>query len=127
MKTLSVRQPWAWLIVHGLKDIENRTWKTKFRGKCLVHASKTVDNVGWERALSVEAIEKGRIIIPRIHSIEKGGIVGEIEIVDCVDHSGSNWYSGPYGFVIRNAKTLPFMACKGQLGFFDVDYKENKP
>jgi hypothetical protein len=40
MKALSIRQPWAWLIVNGYKDIENRSWATKFRGPVLIHAAK---------------------------------------------------------------------------------------
>lgn len=40
MKALSIRQPWAWLIVNGFKDIENRSWDTKYRGLVLIHASK---------------------------------------------------------------------------------------
>ena len=32
MKTLTIKQPWATLIAMGIKDIENRTWPTKFRG-----------------------------------------------------------------------------------------------
>jgi len=40
MKAISIRQPWAWLIVNGYKDIENRSWPTKFRGRVLIHASK---------------------------------------------------------------------------------------
>lgn len=50
-----------------------------------------------------------------------GGIVGEVEIVDCVDESESPWFFGKFGFVLRNAKPLPFRAHKGRLGFFDVD------
>ena len=45
MKALSIKQPWAWLIVNGYKDIENRTWKTNYRGTFLVHASKGFDDV----------------------------------------------------------------------------------
>lgn len=41
MKALSIKQPWASLIAHGIKDIENRTWATKYRGKVLIHASGT--------------------------------------------------------------------------------------
>ncbi|MNQ62267.1 ASCH domain protein [compost metagenome] len=40
MKALSIRQPWAWLIIHGGKDVENRSWHTKHRGRFLVHAAK---------------------------------------------------------------------------------------
>lgn len=39
MKALSIKQPWASLIAQGIKDIENRTWKTKFRGRIFIHAS----------------------------------------------------------------------------------------
>src|SRR5437016_10859136 len=50
MKALSVRQPWAWLIVNGHKDIENRSWQTKFRGKLLIHAGQRFDPKGVEAA-----------------------------------------------------------------------------
>ena len=43
MKALTIKQPWASLIAHGVKDIENRTWKTKYRGKILIHAAATWD------------------------------------------------------------------------------------
>ena len=36
---LSIRQPWAWLIAHGWKNIENRTWPTGYRGRFLIHAA----------------------------------------------------------------------------------------
>jgi hypothetical protein len=39
MKALSIRQPWAWLIIAGIKDIENRRWATNHRGPILVHAA----------------------------------------------------------------------------------------
>ena len=42
MKALSIRQPWAWLIVNGYKDIENRTWSTDFSGRAYVNAGKRV-------------------------------------------------------------------------------------
>lgn len=40
MKYLTVRQPWAWLLVNGHKDIENRSWPTKYRGPLLIHAAQ---------------------------------------------------------------------------------------
>lgn len=36
MKAITIRQPWASLIVHGIKDIENRSWQTNFRGRVLI-------------------------------------------------------------------------------------------
>ena len=50
MKALSIRQPWAWLILHGGKDIENRDWATRFRGRVLIHASKGVTQDEWSDA-----------------------------------------------------------------------------
>jgi hypothetical protein len=50
MKALSIRQPWAWLIVKGYKDIENRTWATKLRGRVFVHASKGMTRAEYEDA-----------------------------------------------------------------------------
>ena len=47
MKALSIQQPWAFLIVNGLKDIENRDWSTTFRGLIYVHAGKTLDTEGY--------------------------------------------------------------------------------
>lgn len=44
---LTVQQPWAWLIVKGYKPIENRTWRTDFRGRLVIHAGKTFDTAGY--------------------------------------------------------------------------------
>jgi hypothetical protein len=49
-----------------------------------------------------------------------GGIVGVATIVDCVSNSGSEWFNGPYGFVLRDARSIPLVPCKGALSFFDV-------
>lgn len=62
------------------------------------------------------AIESGLTF----HSIDRGGIVGSIEITDCVMRSESRWFIGPIGFVLRDPQPLPFVACSGRLGFFDV-------
>ena len=114
MKALSIRQPWAWLIANGYKDVENRSWPTRFRGPFLIHAGKRIDQEGlaWVRrttwALSLPS------------QFETGGIVGRAEIVDCVDAFDSFWFFGPYGFVIENARPVRFVAVRGQLGFFSV-------
>ena len=111
MKALSIIQPWAWLIVSGHKDIENRNWPTRFRGPVLIHAGKKLD---------VESLNYVHGYPNQPREFERGGIVGIAEIVDCVTGSNSPWWSGPYGFVIRNARPLPFVPMRGALGFFDV-------
>lgn len=123
MKALSIRQPWAWLIIHGGKDIENRTWHTKFRGRFLVHASAGCTRKQWAEAVSF-ALEAGLIKhpseVPTIDELQRGGIIGSVELVDSLDTSDSPWYMGEKGFLLRNPKPLPFSAYKGQLGFFCV-------
>lgn len=129
MKALSIRQPWAHLIVNGYKDIENRDWPTRFRGPVLIHAGKRLTDDDYE-----DCRDTIQIIRQRGHQIETGnpkiaelralcgGIVGIAEIVDCVSKSDSPWFFGTYGFSIKNARPLPFQPLKGQLGFFDVPH-----
>lgn len=52
--------------------------------------------------------------------VELGGIVGMAEIVGCVDVMESEWFTGPWGWVLRNARRLPFYPCRGRLGFFRI-------
>jgi hypothetical protein len=47
-----------------------------------------------------------------------------VEIVDCVRKSDSKWFYGLFGFVLKDPRPLPFMAVRGQLGFFEVNYTE---
>lgn len=101
---LSIRQPWCHRILHEGKDVENRSWPTRFRGAVLIHAAKGVD-----------AEDRGEV---RAKDMPLGGIVGVMEIVDCVSAMDSEWFFGPYGFVIRNARPLKFHPCKGALRFF---------
>lgn len=123
MKALSIRQPWAWLIVHGGKDIENRSWHTKFRGRFLVHAAKGMTSEEYCDGLEF-AIRAGDIRLlrdfPTSQEMQRGGIVGSVELVDSIDTSESPWYMGEKAFVLRDPKPLPFTPLKGQLNFFDV-------
>lgn len=119
MKAISVRQPWAWLIVNGHKDIENRDWITRFRGQVLIHASKGMTRREYADVL-VFARGMG-ITLPAFDDLERGGIVGITTITDCVSASESPWFFGRFGFVLRDSRPLPLSPMKGQLGFFDAD------
>ena len=59
--------------------------------------------------------------MPKYEALPRGGIVGHADIVDCVSKSNSPWFFGEYGFVLENAKPMPFRSIKGKLGFFDVE------
>jgi hypothetical protein len=122
---ISVRQPWAWLIINAGKDIENRDWSTKRRGRVLIHASKSMTRDEYEWAKDFCNIIRTRHAFqchfPNAKSLEHGGIIGSVEIVDCVTNSDSPWFQGRYGFVLRDPQPLPFYPCRGQLGFFRID------
>lgn len=123
MLALSIRQPWAWLIIHGGKDIENRSWPTRVRGRVLVHAAKTCALDDYVSAGVLVGALPGVPLLPRAVDLERGGIIGSVEIVDCVTASASPWFCGPYGFALRDARPLSFRPCRGRLGFFEVpDY-----
>lgn len=117
MKALSIRQPWAWLIVHGGKDIENRSWHTKYRGRFLVHAAKGMTSNEFTQAL-LFCSERG-LPMPDRDDMQRGGIIGSVDLVDSVDQSDSPWYTGEKGFVLRDPKPLPFAPLKGRLNFFN--------
>lgn len=124
MLALSIRQPWCWLILHGGKDIENRAWPTRFRGTFLIHASKGMTRYEYESAVDTARTARrdatGYVHIPPMKEIERGGIVGKADIVDCVERSNSSWFFGQYGFVLANVTPVPFQPWKGSLGFFKV-------
>jgi len=121
---ISVRQPWAWLIIHAGKDIENRCWPTKFRGPVLIHAAKGMTEMEYREACRFMATDS-RLSdalhkLPPMEDLERGGIIGQCEIVDCVTESESPWFMGEFGFVIRNPQPLEFRPFRGALNFFKV-------
>lgn len=125
MRALSIRQPWAWLILNAGKDIENRSWPTRYRGRFLIHASKGMTRSEYDDGCeSLRGL--GHIAMPDFKSLERGGVVGAATIVDCVDHSKSRWFFGDYGFVLTDVRPLSFRAVNGQLGWFDVSITESE-
>lgn len=119
LKVLSIRQPWAHLIIHGGKDVENRTWATKHRGRFLVQASKGLTGPEYWAVCSWLS-ERRLPAPPSLKELQLGGIIGSVELVDCQPSSASPWYMGEVAFVLANPVALPFTECKGRLGFFDA-------
>lgn len=119
---LSIRQPWAWLIVHGHKDIENRDWATNFRGQLLVHAGLTMPRKYYDE-ITAFLRESGHLPadMPAYEELDRGGLVGWTRIVDCRREHPSFWkQEGTHGFVLRDSRPIPFVPFKGRLGFFNV-------
>lgn len=120
MKVLSLKQPFAELVVSGKKIIELRKWNTKFRGEFLIHASKIPDK---------NAMEKFGF-----NELPCGFIVGKAKLVDVKKYNDkeehkkdknkhladSDW--GGYGFVLENIKRIKPVEAKGRLGFWDFEF-----
>ncbi|MEI6077295.1 MAG: ASCH domain-containing protein [Verrucomicrobiota bacterium] len=115
LKAISIRQPWAWLIVNGYKDIENRVWATNVRGPVLIHAGQSKKDTTAE---ALAYIKRKYHVAHLPDTFETGGIVGLAEITGCVENHPSKWFQGPYGWTLAHARRLPFKNCKGQLKFF---------
>jgi len=133
MKALSLTQPMAWAIFHG-KDVENRTWPTKFRGRVYIHASKGFNCLHYNLiALSGLAVLLNEPL-PEPEDYVHGAILGEVDIVDCkyrfpdeVDSLYSPWaMRGQYGFSLENAVEYKVpIPCKGMLGFFSPETRSS--
>ncbi|MGH2666094.1 ASCH domain-containing protein [Flavobacterium sp.] len=140
MKALSIKQPWASLIAHGIKDIENRKWKTNFRGRIYIHASGQItkglysDFLPKEHWKTLTEQQKNDTIC---FSQLTSAIIGEVDIVDCVMNHSSIWaeYTAGYedeGVFIPNQKPIynwvlanpvlydkPILNVKGKLSFWE--------
>lgn len=130
MKTLTINQPFATLIVEGLKEYEFRTWKTNYRGEILIHAGKGVDKKAMKRYeyLGLE--------------YPKGCIIGKATITDCIKiddnarqmlkEKNSIIYSNiidnidwnGYGFKLENVEKLENIEVCGKLSFWEFDYPQ---
>jgi hypothetical protein len=121
MKALTICQPYASAIVHGLKKVENRTWETRYRGLLLIHAGKS-------RAYLENAIAAygSHFLWLRPNSLPFGAIIGRVNLVDCVNEEEGKridpvWANGPFCFVLENPVLFePPIPYKGAQGFFDV-------
>ncbi|MFP4119279.1 MAG: ASCH domain-containing protein [Candidatus Woesearchaeota archaeon] len=122
MKVLSLKQPYAELILSGKKTIEIRSWNTKFRGWFLIHASKTPD----KNAMKSHGYEQ----------LPVGVIVGKAELVGVKEYADQNEFEkdagkhlatidyGRFGFLLDNPKRLPPVEAKGKLGFWEFEYQK---
>ena len=120
MKVLVVRQPWAWLIVNGFKDIENRSRRTEYSGPLLIQASARLPT---KRKLAEDRLYAKKRGADLPEGFETGGIVGMVHLKDWVTSSKSKWFEGPIGWVLSKPKRLRFVPLKGQLGLFDAPRK----
>jgi hypothetical protein len=125
---LSLKQPWATLLVYGRKTIEVRRWPTARRGPVLIHAARVPDLRAEAWALLPDELKEAAQLL--------GGIVGAGELTGCIPYrdlkmfaadrsrhlNDPSWFQGPvlYGFRFAKLKALPFRAYPGWMRFFPV-------
>lgn len=119
MKVLSLKQPFAELILQGKKTIELRKWNTNFRGEFLIHASKNPD---------MQAMRKFGF-----KELPFGFILGKAELVGVKEYQNSEDFKqdqnkhlaseewGNYGFILKNAQRTKPIQAKGALGFWEFE------
>jgi len=128
---LSVKQPWAALLVAGHKVVEIRTWLTRRRGRILIHTGKVPDRRTrvWDLVASDPALRAAADVT--------GGVVGVGELVDCLTYSTPEAFDADrarhlndagsfrpprmYGFAFARVRPVPFLPCPGSTFFFPVD------
>jgi hypothetical protein len=126
---LSLKQPWAALLVHGRKTIEVRRWPTARRGRVLIHAARVSD----------VRLEAWALVPPELRDAAQqvGGIIGVGELTGCLAYrsvelfaadqsrhlNDPSWYQTPvlYGFTFVNCTPLAFRPYPGWMRFFPVE------
>jgi hypothetical protein len=121
MKTLSIIMPWPLLIMNYGKDVENRSWKTDYRGRILVHVSKKphpnyrdiFNHVFFPNLTEEEWREINREWC--------GCIIGSVELVDCVQNFKSPWAEkGMWHWILRDPIPLENpVPVRGSLGLWE--------
>lgn len=144
MKALTVRQPWAWAIINGGKDVENRNRKTNYRGRLYIHAGLGYSEEAeyfpamkqaWKGAAQLLAVERGNMGTLRKQDLflDYGIVIGTADLIDChhvsdcADWAETGSYCSEWAqpatwhWVLANARPIeiPFEA-KGQLGIWNL-------
>lgn len=132
-RALSMLQPWAWMVVQPgaeWKNVENRVKgfsHKSFRGDFLVHATECPKRY-YRGALEWVERRFGRELasqVPEFAELDFGGIIGAARAVGmrdpCEPSAAVPWHMHEqYGFVLTHRRPLPFIECRGHLGFWRV-------
>lgn len=124
-RILTLRQPWAWLVVYGPKAIENRTWWVSYRGPFLIHAGKEMRRRDY-RAVAEFAKERG-VVIPQPTELQFGGIIGSAvleSILEPEDNTGLWSLPHQFGWVLADRTPVEFVPYKGSQGFRHYEHRE---
>jgi ASCH domain len=119
LRALTIRQPWAWAVIHAGKDVENRRWKTSYRGALLIHAANDADPEGAARLLWTMA-DPEAFGQPRAAFEARGAVIGLVYLADILTDSPSRWAEpGCYHWVLEFPSPVePPVSCRGRPGLW---------
>lgn len=118
---ISVRQPWAWALIFGGKDVENRNKAPIGTGNLIgrrisIHAAKGMTRQEYEDA--ADFMSGLGLVCPRPDRLYRGGIIGSVRLDHVTSEYPSRWFFGPRGLVVREPQSCDPVASVGQLGWF---------
>ena len=122
---ISVRQPWAWAVVHGGKDIENRSKSVAGRFRSLagqeiaIHAAYNMADQEYFEA--VEWMARLGVKPPPPDDLWYGGIIGVATVGAVLEKSSSPWFDGPFGVRLEKPRAVDFIGCRGWPGVFKLE------
>lgn len=119
MRALTIRQPFAWAITAGFKDVENRSWAPRIEpGELIaIHAAVAVPDA--DDVERVGKLIRGRATVPEQYDC--GAVVAVARVAKVVTSSRSAWFTGPLGWVLQDVRPLPNpIDCRGQLGLWNL-------
>lgn len=121
MKALSLKQPFAELVVSGKKTIEIRKWNTNFRGEFLIHSSKIPDENNMKK-FGFKDLPCG-FIVGKAKLVDVKKYINDKEFKKDKDkHLATNDF-GRFGFVLKDVRRIKLIPAKGKLNFWNFDLK----
>lgn len=130
MKVLSLREPYASLIMNGTKKIETRSWKTNYRGKLYIHAS--ISKISKEILSNKELMN-----LVDVDNLCYGEIICSCRLIDCIlmtdefilevmknrnEFLSGEYAVGRYAWILDDVEVLDKrIPCKGKLGIWNYN------
>ena len=129
MKALTIKQPWASLIMEFGKDVDNRTWKTNYRGPLVIHAGKQFDCSAAPMRLRLPTGARwmdGDKMKAQSPYFPAGSCLGIADVVECTMIQTSPWHdTGLWGWYLANVRPFPQpVPYKGTQGLWNIPDEE---
>ena len=128
MMALTIWQPWAWCVIHGGKDVENRSWAPPpvLLGKRIAIHAAARRNPRDIRNDRVFIHQSTGVMPPPVDELVFGAVIGTVVLRGVVEESTSPWFKGPVGWVLSDpvpCKPVPTRGYQRLWAFHDNHFK----